>query len=282
MRRYLCVFGALVIALGTFGTISAETEDEIVARYLKKMETKHTKKISWVAVNYTMNRINRNNDYNSWATYESNFFSDTDIPWLGQASTFGIDFGVGFNKKFAWTIGGEYWLKFGTSQTGTYSYDPPLGTATIIEEITSEIQVYGVTTGFQYYLMNPPTPKEQLTNIAVRLHLSGGYYHAAWELFDEFENYNLATASPTSTNTTYESSAPGFTGGFGFDYPLNFYGFALGADFSYMYLNFTDVAWYNAQDQEIIVTYNGTPDGRVDLDLSGFRGKVELKRFFTF
>jgi hypothetical protein len=48
-----------------------------------------------------------------------------------------------------------------------------------------------------------------------------------------------------------------------------------------MYLNFKNVAWYNDQDQEIVASYTGDADGRVDLGLSGFRAKIELKRFFS-
>jgi hypothetical protein len=51
---------------------------------------------------------------------------------------------------------------------------------------------------------------------------------------------------------------------------------------SYLYLNFTNVSWYNSQDQEIIATVDGTEDGRVDLDFSGVRGKVEIKRYFSW
>ena len=56
----------------------------------------------------------------------------------------------------------------------------------------------------------------------------------------------------------------------------------IGVDFGYMYLNFKNIAWYNSADEEIVVTYNNSEDSRVDLGLSGFRGKVELKRFFTW
>ena len=43
-----------------------------------------------------------------------------------------------------------------------------------------------------------------------------------------------------------------------------------------------NMAWYNLQDQEIIATWNGVESGRVDLDMSGFRGKFEIRRYFSW
>ncbi len=281
MRRFVCLAGVLVLALSAFSVASAETEQEIVNRYLKRLENKHQKKLSWFAVNYQMNRINRNNDYNSFSSSISSQ-TNADIPWLSQANTFGVDFGVAFHRKFAWTIGGEYWMKLGTSESGTYTYDPPLGTAVAVNDIKSEIKVYGVTTGLSYYLLNAPQPTEAITKPSLRVNGVVGYYHAGWDLWPEYENLNLSTGTTEASNATYEGNAPGVSLGLGADYPLNFFGLAFSADFSYLYLNFNNVAWYNSQDQEVIVTYDGTADGRVDLELSGFRGKVELKRYFSF
>jgi len=282
MRRLVCFVGALILALSTVNVVSAETEQEIVNRYLQRAEKRQTKKLSWIAVNYQMDRINRNNDYNSFSNSISPQIPNADIPWLSQASTFGVDFGVALNKKFAWTVGGEYWLKMGVDNSGAYTYDPPLGAAVAVTNIKSEIKVYGVTTGMSYYLLNGPQPQQEVYKPALRVNGVVGYYHAAWDLWPEYENLNLTTGVADGANTTFEGNAPGASLGLGADYPLNFFGLAFSADFSYLYLNFTNVAWYNSQDEEIIVSYDGTADGRVDLELSGFRGKVELKRYFTF
>jgi hypothetical protein len=282
MRRFMWVIGAILITAGAVGMASAETEQDIINRYLKKTEKKHTKKIGWAAANFTINRVNRQNDYNTFANYVSGQVANGELPWIRQAGSFGIDFGLGVRKDLVWTIGGEYWLKMGTDEAGPFSYTPPSGTPVTIENLTSEVQVYGVTTGLQYFVYHPPTPEDGLTKLAVRVNGNVGYYKATWDLWPEYENLNLSTSTSTGTNTTFEGTAPGFQLGFGIDYPFNFYGFALGADFSYMYLNFDQIAWYNSQDEEVIVTYTGTPDGRVDLDLSGFRGKIEVKRYFSF
>ncbi|HPC12086.1 MAG TPA: hypothetical protein PK112_08320, partial [candidate division Zixibacteria bacterium] len=267
MRRFVCLVSAFALLVSAAGTLSAETEQEIVNRYMKKVEKKHVQKIGWVALNYTLNRINRNNDYNSFASSISAQIAEADLPWLGQASTFGVDFAVGVKPRLAWTVGGEYWLKFGSDIAGPLTYSPPSGGATVVDNLTSEIKVYGVTTGLQYFLLNAPAPDRPAAGLSARAFGAVGYYHASWELWPEYQNLNLSTAASESENSTFEGNAPGFTLGLGGEIPLNVLNLSLGADFGYLYLNFTNIAWYNAQDEEIIVTYTGDQDGRVDLDL---------------
>lgn len=283
MRRIVTVVSAFVIALTCSSIGSAgETEQEIVNRFFKKTEVKHTRKISWIAANFTFNRINRDNPYNGFANYTSNHFSNTSLPWLGDAKGIGIDMGVLFGDKIAWSIGGEYWLQLGTNKTGSFSYNPPGGTATVVTNLVSEISVYGIASVIHYYVYNSPSKHDLLNNFAVRVGGSIGYYFASWNLWNEYQNLNLVTTAPTGLNTTFKGSAPAFSIDVGVDYPLRVFNLAVGVDISYLYLNFANVAWYNAQDQEIIATYDGSADGRVDLNFSGVRGKVELKRFFKW
>jgi len=283
MRGKIVVVAASLFVFSGASLLSAgETEQDIVNRYIKKAEAKHTRKISWFAANFTLNRINRNNDYNRFAIYSSDHFSNTTIPWLGEAKSFGVDLGLVFGKRFAWSLGGEYWLKLGMHQTGSFDYNPPAGSPTVVTDLVSEIKVYGISSSIQYYLYNPPSKLDMLNNFAVRVGGSIGYYQASWDVWNEYQNLNLATSAPTGDNTTLKASAPSFSFNVGVDYPLRFFNMALGVDLSYLYLNFNNVAWYNALDQEIIATYDGTPEGRVDLGLSGIRGKVEVKRYFKW
>ncbi len=277
--RYVAVF--FVICMFIVGTsVNAQTEEEIVQKYLKKTEQKHTQKLSWISVNFSVDRINRSSSYNDFATLVSRHFTNTSIPGLDKATAFGFDMGVVMQNRFAWTFGGEYWLKMGTNQSGSFTYDPPNGTPTTVTNLVSEITTYGINTGLKYYITNPPQPQKPVKDISFHIGGTVGYYWTNWDLWQEFENLNLATSTPVPENTTFKGSAPSFSLGFGVDYPLNFLDLALGADFSYLYLNFTNVAWYNSQDEEIVITYDGTADSRVDLDLSGFRGKIEVKRYF--
>lgn len=278
----LFLVSALILAIAAPVVYSQETEQDIINRYLQKTEKKHVSKLGWASLHFTGNRINRHNDYNDFATNISTSLEGGDVAWLDQAFSFGADFGVVFKNKYAWFLGGEYWLKQGTSLSGDFTYTPAGGTPTIITDPTSEITVYGAYTGFQYYLMNPPTTENLLTKLCVRVNASVGFYGVSWDLFPEYQNLNLSTSASVQGNEKFSGTAPAFSIGAGVDYPVNFWNMAVGIDMSYLYLNFNNVAWYNAQDEEIVATYDNTEDGRVDLALSGIRGKIELKRYFSW
>jgi hypothetical protein len=283
MRTKSAVFAVLLVfAAGAATTVAQSTEQDIINRYLKKKTKTQVRKLGWVSANFTLNRINRNNDYNKFANYSSNQFSNTSISWLGEAKSFGIDLGLVLKEKIALSVNGEYWLKLGENQTGAFDYTPPDRTGGTVEEVNSEIKVWGVSAAVQYYLINHPTLQNRLDNITFRVGGSVGYYEAKWSLWPEYQNLNLSTSTYEDNNMTYKGSAPGIAGFVGVDYPLNILGMSLGVDFGYMYLNFKNIAWYNSADEEIIVTYSNSEDSRVNLGLSGFRGKVELKRFFTW
>ncbi len=282
MRNLMAILAVIVILLVSVVPVTAgQTEQDIVAKYLRKAKEKQTRHLSWLSGHFGMNRINRENDYNAFATYQSNLISNGSIEWLGEAKSFGIDAGFVFAERFGWSLGGEYWMKMGTNQSGSFDYSPG-GTSMTIENLKSEIQVWGVTAGLQYFVMNPPSVVRHLTRPSVRVGASVGFYQASWDLFKEYQNLNLATSTPENTNITYKGTGVGFSANLGGDYPLGWNGLVLGADIGYLMLNFKNVSWYNAQDQEIVATYNGTPEGRVNLDLSGVRGRVEIKRFFSW
>ena len=260
----------------------AETEDEIVSRYFKKIEKEHVRKLGWISFNYSMNRINRHNDYNDFATLETNNFNNGTVNWLSQANSFGFDAGIVFNEKFAWSLGGEYWLKMGQNESGSYSYTPPGGLQTAVSDLKSTIKVSGFHTGLQYYFKGNPNVDYGLNQVALRGGFTVGYYKSTWEVWDGYDQYNLTTGTMATSTDSFEGSAPSFSVGLGFDYPMNIMGLSLGVDASYLNLNFTNVAWYNSVDQEIVASKDGTEDGRIDLNFSGVRGKVEVKKFFTW
>ncbi len=286
--RFKLIIMLVGIALVLSSSASAQTsttkqEQELIDQYLKKnkKQLEKSKKLYWVSGHYAMNRINRHNNYNDFVIYQSSLFSNTDMSWLNTGSSFGLEFGWLAAKKFSWTLGGEYWMPLGETQVGSFAYNPPSGNTTVTE-LKSEIKVYGISTGVQYYLMNAPTVTERLIKPAVRVGVGAGYYQVKWELWDQYENLNLSTASPSPINSTYRDNTLGFTFSLGAEYPIKASGFALGLDLNYLYLNFKNVAWYNAQGQEIVATYSAGPNSRVNLGLSGVRAKVELKKFFSW
>jgi hypothetical protein len=275
----------VILALALAGSISVEAqvkEQSIVDQYLQKSENMHVRKLGWVSLNFGVNRINRNNDYNTFATIESALLDGASLSWLSQAYSFGADFGVVLHDKFTWSLGGEYWLNLGESFDGTFNYFPSGGLPATITDLQSKISVYGGYTGFGYYVINPPSKSDQLRNLAVKVGGTVGLYLAKWNLWQDYQNLNLSTSQPANVNTTFQGTAPGFTIDLGVEYPVGIWNLAAVIDINYLYLNFGNIAWYNSNDEEIIVSWDGTDDGRVDLTFSGFRGKFEMKRFFSW
>ena len=281
MRTITTVGVTLALVLGAVGSACAETEQEIVNRYLGQTKKKHTHKISWISASFSLGGI-AGDDYNKFAAYESANFTDAELSPLGNASNVGVEMGLVFRERFAWSVGGEYWLKLGESKSGSHQYDPPLGTATTIADLKSEIQVFGISTGLQYYFWNHPDLIDGLEGLAMRIGGKVGYYQASWNTWSAYENLNLSTSTPEDGNIEYKGSGIGLSGNLGADWSTGLWGLVVGANVGYQYLNLGNVAWYNAQDQEIVASYDGTKDGRVDLDFSGMRGRFEIKRFFSW
>ena len=284
MRLKLIALAIVAAAILAQPVAAQLSEQEIIDQYMKKtdLKMKQYKKLYWLSGSYAMNRINKNNDYNDFANYTSSQFPAAQIEWLNKGHSFGLEFGWMFNKKFAWSIGGEYWLKLGQNESGNFTYNPPIGASTIVTELNSEIKVYGLTSAVHFYLKNPPSSRNHLTNLAVKLGAGIGFYQVSWDVWDEYENINLSSSLPAAINATFKGSNIGLTLNAGAEYPLNFGGMSLGVDVHYLYLNFNNVAWYNSQDQEVVASYAGDADSRVDLQLSGVRGRIELKKFFSW
>lgn len=268
-----------VLLLMSLSVMANETEEELTNKFLQRLEKEHTQKLTWFSGYFSFNRINRDNDYNKFAINESKNFPTANVSWLGDAKSFGIEMGVIFKEKFAWSMGGDYTLKMGEEISGSQYYIPA---ATVIDNPKSEVKLSGIHTGLQYYIYNAPSVSEKLTKMAIRTGFSIGYHKVKWDLWQSYSNLNLSTSLPDGTNSTFTDNATSFSLHLGADYPLNFMGMDLGIDMSYLYLNFTNVAWYNAQNNEIIASYTVNEDGRVDLNFSGIRGKIEIKRFFNW
>lgn len=279
-KAFLAVFTILILFVSSvsFG----DTEDEMVEKFMKRLEKKHVKKLSWASINFSVNRINRFNDYNTFVSNESNNFSNTNFSWLGEAKAFGFDLGVVFNDRYAWSIGAEYWMKMGETVEGSSLYLP---SGTVINNPKSEIKVIGFTTGLQYFFKNHPKITGELDGLALKGGVNVGLYQVSWDLWPEYSynNLNLSTSLTTDGNiTTYKDIAPGIMVSLGADYPTNFLNTVLSFDMGYLYLNFNQVAWYNLQDEEIIATTTGVENDRVDLNFSGIKGKIEIKKYFSW
>ncbi|MBK7141558.1 MAG: hypothetical protein IPH75_05720 [bacterium] len=281
VRLALALAGVAIIASSA---ISAPTpkEQELVNQFLKKTEKKHRpKKLGWVSANFTVNRINRFNEYNSFTNHVNSSLSGGKFSTLDNALAAGLEVGVGMNRKLSWLFGGEYWLKTGDQLSGSITYAPPSGGGPVeLTDPQSEIKVYGAYTGVSYSIWNPRSAGDVLNGGSAWITGNVGYYQVNWDLFPQYENLNLSTATPDGANTTFKGNAPGFSIGGGVDYPVGFGGLTFAAEANYLHLNFSNVAWYNSADQEVVATYNESPDSRVDLKMSGVRARFALKKYF--
>jgi len=268
-----------MLLLASTAVGSTDSEEEIMQRYLTKVRKKHTTRVTWISGYFSLDRIDRDNDYNKFANYETLNFTDATIPWLGESKMLGADFGLLFNNRFAWTLGFQYWFKMGESLEGIYYYEP---SGTYVENPETQISVFGITTGVQYYLKNRPNKTGELEKMAVRVGGGAGFYKAKWEVWEDYQDLNLATNYTDASSEAFEDQTLAFNVNVGIDYPTQAFGLILGVDLGYLFLKFDNVAWYNTWDQEVVASYTGDVDGRVDLDLSGFTGKIELKRFFRW
>lgn len=277
------VLTALIILVAFCGmTMANDKEQELINQFLKKTESKHIQKLSWMAVGFSIDRVNRNNNYNSFANSLNTQLDGGKFSWMGNAKAFSAEFGAFVKNRLAWSVGGEYWLKVGQTLNGNITYSPVGGTPSVLTNPISEIKTLGFFTSLSYYVKNAPKPAQPSNGLSAYVGGSVGYYQVSWDLFPEYQNLNLSTAAPDGANTTFKGSAPGFSANVGVEYPIRFGGLVLSGEASYLHLNFTNVAWYNSVDQEVVATYAGSTASRVDIALSGIRGKINLKKYFSW
>ncbi len=278
----LLVPALFLVFAASIAAEASPSEQEAIDRYLKVAQKRHAHKLGWLSGNFTLNRINKNNDYNKFSVNETSNFASSAVAPLDQAYSFGIDGGIIFPSNMAWSFGAEYWLKQGQNESGSFTYTPRGGSPVSISNLNSEIKVFGFYTGIQYYVSGAPSVDYLNSSIAIRLGGNIGYYQASWDIWQGYNNLNLSTSTSNNQTNTFKGTAPGYSIGIGVDYPLSIFGLSTGFDFSYLYLNFKNIAWYNSIDQEIIATYDPNQNSRVNLGMSGFRGKIEIKKFFSW
>lgn len=292
--RSIFVF-SLVIVLSCLLVAPAfgQTEDEIVAKYLKKAEKKKIKKVGFAVIQGSYGRLNTNNTYNQFASQVSPMIAsavglDARLPGIYRSKEFFAGVGLMASPKASVTFGFNYWLKLGSNQTGDYNL-ALLNAADSLDhmgfDLTSEIQVYGFSSSLEYYLTNPPDKDGFMTGLALKAIVGGGYYFANWSVWQDFAGYNLDADATTDPTTAIQGkltgSAPGFTVGFASEYPIGLAGLVVEGSAIYRYLNFSNMKWYNDSDEEIVAIYQQSGD-RVDIDLSGPRARMGFKKYFSW
>ncbi len=286
-RQILAVIALFSIIL----TVPAycQTEDELIGKFLNKAEKKHIKKVGFVIINGSYGKLANNSDYNKFADGVTPWIasldgSDSRVDGIYRSKEFFAGFGVMTTPKLAASLGFAYWLKLGSDKTGNYNLslvnvDDPNDHENF--NLKSEVQVYGILGGVDYYLMNPPDRDGALPGLALKVGLSGGYYFASWDVWNGFSGYNLYTETQSVIQGNLTGSAPGGSVRIGAEFPIRLAGLVIETSANYQYLNFTKMKWYNSYDQEHVVIHDADLS-RVELDLSGPRAQFGLKRYFSW
>jgi len=281
-RKLILLIGMLFLFVAV-GSAFGQTEDEVVASFMKKAQKKHKTKVGFFSANFSYGLLKDDNGFNQFTDYaNARITPGNPIFGIWRSYQLSANFGMMLSSKTVMKFGFDYWLKMGSNQTGDYTLSiEPLGTQTDIN-LKSQLQVMGFSVGADYYLTNPPDKYGVVHALALRIGATGGFYMAKWEVWEGLTSYNLVTSSFETNNDPFKDNSLGFTVTAGFDYPTPVWNMLIGLDVGYQYLNFDNIKSYNTVDEELYLSASDSGTDRIDLDLSGFRGKIELKKFFSW
>ena len=289
MRAILVSLLVLTLSLLLVVPAMAQTEDELVAKFLKKAEKQQIKKVGYFVVQGSYGKLSDDNDYNKYASNVSpSLFTSTGesagIDGIYRSKELFAGFGIMTSPKTSALVGFSYWLKLGSTETGDFNLT--LVNVNDTEnrsdfDLKSQVQVYGLSSAFSYYLLNQPDRYGHLSSLALKTNFSAGYYFASWDVWEGFTGYNLSAAEQSEVQGNLTGSAPGVTLGLSLEYPTPLAGLVLEGSASYLYLNFTSMKWYNSDNEEHVAIYDADLS-RVELDLSGPRANFGLKRYFSW
>ena len=273
----------LLFAFAVAGAAFADTEDEIIAKYLKKAEKQRKHRVYFGSVSFAYGKLPTYSDYTMFYHYSNrNINPGSPLTGIWRSKQLAFNMGMMVTRKVSVRLGFEYWLKLGSEAVGDYDFGiAPLGLQEDFD-LSSKIQVMGFTSGVEYHLINPPTAEGIVNSINVRVGGGGGFYFATWDIWEGANSFNLSTEAYETNIEPLKGSAPGASAWLGVDYPVGLLGLVLGCDINYLYLNLDDIHSYNDLGEELYVSYSDNPDDRVGLDLSGLRGRVELKRYLKW
>ncbi len=289
MRSIITFLALITFTLLLIVPAMAQTEDELVNRFMNKANKNQIKKVGYVIFHGSYGKLSDDNDYNKYASHVNPYITTATgdparISGIYRTKEFYLGFGMVTSKKTTAEIGFSYWLKLGTNERGDYDLTSlNLGETELSNDfdLQSQIQVYGLSSQFNYYLFNSPDKYGILKNFALKLGGGGGIYFAKWNLWNGFTGYNLATSELSVIEGSMSGISPGLVASAAAEYPIPVGGLIIEGSVKYLYLNFGKMKWYNDSNEENIVTYSSNDD-RVELNLSGPRAQFGIKRYFSW
>lgn len=286
-KKLVAVLLAAIFLLAIASSAFSQTEDEIVAQYLKKVEKRHRHRIYFMDVSFAYGKLPNDNPYNSFYNYANSNIagqngSSNPLTGIWRSKEFGANFGLMVSRNMSFKFGFKYWHKLGNSVVGDYNFGiAPLGLQENFD-LKSEVQVYGFTGGIDCHILNPPNREGIVNSLALRIGAGGGIYMVKWDIWEGSNSFNLSADLYEETTEPLKGSAPGFSAWVGADYPIGVFDLLVGTDIIYQHLNFDNVHSYNNLGEELYVIYSDNTADRVTLDFSGLRGKIELKKYFQW
>lgn len=277
MFKKTAILVSVIFAFGLVGTCYAQTEDEIVAKYLQKVEKKQThSKVGFISGHFSYGKLSDDIGYNQFTFASSSDLAVLDGGFNPRGGIFrsdeiGLQLGMLVSRKMAFKIGFDYWVPMETP--ADVETNMTVGVLEFNDNFRadSKVDVYGFNAGLDYYLLNGPDDLGKINNLALKLGAGAGIYMTRW---------NIWQADDTDSEPL-KSNSPGFWFAAGLEYPAPILGLVMAGDLRYFYLNFSDLASYNSQSGDLELAY--TADGQeLGLDFSGFRGTIELKRYFSW
>lgn len=283
MSKKIILLVGIMFLFVAVGSAFAQSEDDVVASFMKKAQKKYKTKVGFISTSFSYGFLKNDNGINQFKDYANSRISPgAPVPGAWRTYQFNANFGLMLNPRTALKFGFDYWMKMGGDITGDYTLSiEPLGVQTGFN-LKSQVNILGFSTGADYYLTNPPDRYGIIHALALRVGATGGFYMAKWEIWEGLTSYNLATSSFESNSNPLKDNSLGFTVTLGADYPTPVWDMLIGLDLGYQYLNFDNIKSYNTVDEELYLSASDSGTDRITLDLSGFRAKIELKRFFSW
>ncbi|MFH1699959.1 MAG: hypothetical protein ABIE07_05160 [Candidatus Zixiibacteriota bacterium] len=289
MRTRIFFFAIIVVSLLLTIPSYAQTEEELVNKFLKRAEKNQIKKVGYLIIQGSFGRLNRDNDYNYFTGHVSPLMATAagdpvSIDGIYNSKEFYLGFGLLTSPKSSAQVGLTYWLKMGSKDVGNYDLTSLNLEDTDVRtdfDLSSQIQVYGFSGSYDHYLINGPDKFGILNKAALKVGGGAGLYFAKWDLWDGYSGFNLSTQAASTVEGNLTGTAPGFSAHVSAEYPIKMGGLILEGTLNYQYLNFTKMKWYNSSNEEVVAGYNFSGD-RVELNLSGPRAQFGLKRYFCW
>ena len=119
----------LLFAFAVAGAAFADTEDEIIAKYLKKAEKQRKHRVYFGSVSFAYGKLPTYSDYTMFYHYSNrNINPGSPLTGIWRSKQLAFNMGMMVTRKVSVRLGVEYWLKLGSEAVGDYDFGiAPLG-----------------------------------------------------------------------------------------------------------------------------------------------------------